>query len=43
MEEWMSILQSGTPNYLKTINKRKVLQEIIEGDNLIPEQVWQKG
>jgi len=34
MEEWMSILQSGTPNYLKTINKRKVLQEIIEGDNL---------
>lgn len=30
----MGILQSGTPTYLKIINKRKVLKEIIEGDNL---------
>ncbi|MEM5591235.1 winged helix-turn-helix transcriptional regulator [Niallia circulans] len=30
----MSILQSGTPTYLKIINKRKVLQEIIEGNKL---------
>ncbi|WP_312093535.1 ROK family transcriptional regulator [Niallia sp.] len=30
----MSILQSGTPNYLKIINKRKVLQEIIDGAEL---------
>ncbi|CAM5397635.1 MULTISPECIES: hypothetical protein [Niallia] len=30
----MSILQSGTPTYLKIISKRKGLQEIIEGDNL---------
>lgn len=34
MEECMSILQSGTPNYLKTINKRKVLQEIMDGEEL---------
>lgn len=30
----MSIVQSGTPNYLKMINKRKVLQEIMDGGEL---------
>lgn len=34
MEECMSIVQSGTPNYLKMINKRKVLQEIMDGGEL---------